>query len=222
MAALSTIAPDRPPKRIFMTGNQASIRLCGPSDEAAVYDVCLRTGDNGSDATHLYEDPKALGRIYVGPYLKLEPDLAFVAEDSQGVFGYVLGALDSKRFYDAYVHQWLPEVQRQFPEPTGDPSKWTLTQKIYWQYHHPDVFCPEPFDQYPSHLHIDLLPRAQGKGLGVMMVNRLLGELTAKGSPGVHLGMWITNTRAEGFYRKLGFHELARVGESLYLGRKLT
>jgi len=42
-------------------------------DEAAVYEVCLRTGDNGNDATQLYDDPRALGHIYVGPYLKLEP-----------------------------------------------------------------------------------------------------------------------------------------------------
>jgi len=205
-----------------MIPNPVNIRLGEPGDEAALYDVCLRTGDNGRDATHLYEDPGALGRIYVGPYLKLEPDLAFVAEDAQGVVGYVLGALDSKRFYEAYLREWLPGIQRHYPEPTGDPANWTPTQKIRWQYHHPDVFCPEPYDRYPSHLHIDLLPRAQGKGLGVIMVNRLLSELAAKGSPGVHLGMWISNTRAEGFYRKLGFHELTRVGESLYLGRRLT
>ncbi|HUL51165.1 MAG TPA: GNAT family N-acetyltransferase, partial [Candidatus Nitrosotalea sp.] len=99
---------------------------------------------------------------------------------------------------------------------------WTATQKIYFQYYHPDVFCPEPYAQYPSHLHIDLLPRAQGRALGVQMVNRLLDQLIARGSPGVHLGMWAANTRAERFYRKLGFQELTRVGESLYLGRKLA
>ncbi len=186
-----------------------------------MYDVCLRTGDNGNDATALYDDPRALGHIYVGPYLNLEPDLAFVAEDDQGVCGYVLGALESKRFYDAYLTRWLPEIRRQHPVPAGDPAQWTPSQKVYFQYYHPDVFCPEPYDEYPSHLHIDLLPRAQGRGRGVEMVNRWLTELIGKGSPGVHLGMWISNTRAERFYRKLGFHELARTPESLYLGRKL-
>lgn len=204
-----------------MTAPSTIIRPYEPRDEAAVYDVCLRTGDNGNDATPLYDDPKSLGHIYVGPYLKLEPELAFVAEDDQGVVGYVLGALDSKSFYDSYVDRWLPKIQRHHPEPTGDPARWTPTQKIHFQYYHPDVFSPEPYGEYPSHLHIDLLPRAQGKGLGITMVTRLLAELAAKGSPGVHLGMWIANTRAEGFYRKLGFHELIRVGESLYLGKKL-
>ena len=30
---------------------------------------------------------------------------------------------------------------------------------------------------YPSHLHIDLLPVAQGQGLGTLMISRLLREL---------------------------------------------
>ena len=43
------------------------------------------------------EDPDALGRIYVGPYLKYEPDLALVLEDGEGVCGYCLGAMDSRQ-----------------------------------------------------------------------------------------------------------------------------
>ena len=88
------------------------IRACEPRDEAAVYEVCLHTGDNGNDATPFFNDPKALGHIFVGPYMKLEPELAFVLEDCRGVCGYVLSALDSKRFYDAYLNQWLPEIRK--------------------------------------------------------------------------------------------------------------
>ena len=197
------------------------IRHCEPRDETAVYEVCLRTGDNGNDATRFFDDPKALGHIFVGPYMKLEPELAFVLEDPRGVCGYVLGALDSKKFYDAYFNQWLPEIRRQHPEPAGAPAERTRTQKVYHEYYHPDIFLPEPYDQYPSHLHIDLLPRAQRRGLGTEMVRVFLAELVAKGSPGAHLGMGATNTRAERFYKKLGFTELARAGDALYLGKRL-
>ena len=62
-----------------------NVRRCAPRDEDAVYEVCLRTGDNGQDATHLFDDPRALGHIFVGPYMKLEPELALVLEDPQGV-----------------------------------------------------------------------------------------------------------------------------------------
>jgi ribosomal protein S18 acetylase RimI-like enzyme len=198
-----------------------NIRRCEPRDEDAVYEVCLRTGSNGTDATHLFDDPKALGHLFVGPYMRLEPELAFVLEDDRGVCGYVLAALDSRKFYDAYLTKWLPDIRKQYSAPTGDPATWTETQKVYHQFYHPDIFLPEPYAEYPSHLHIDLLPRAQGRGLGKEMMSLILHELMEKRSPGVHLGMWIANTRAEKFYKKLGFHELARVGESLYLGKKL-
>ena len=197
------------------------IRRCQKDDEDAVYEVCLHTGDDGQDAATLFDDPKALGHIFVGPYLKLEPQLAFVLEDPQGVCGYALGALDSKKYYEAYQTRWLPDLQARYPEPTGQPAHWTRTQHVYHEYYHPDIFLLDPYERYPSHLHIDLLPKAQGRGLGREMMNVLLGELAARGSPGVHLGMAATNARAERFYRELGFHELARIAGVLYLGKQL-
>ena len=198
------------------------LRRAEPADEPAAYNVCVETGDNGRGATHLYpDDPHALGRIFVGPYLALEPDLAFVLEDDQGVCGYLLGALDSHRFLDAYITKWLPPIQAAHPEPTGDPKQWTPAQKVHYEYYHPDMFLPEPYAQYPSHLHIDLLPRAQGRRLGGDMMRALMDALAAKGSPGVHLGLGEDNARAEKFYRKLGFTELARNKGVLYLGHKL-
>src|SRR5262245_55864594 len=187
------------------------IRPCEPRDEAVVYEVCLRTGDAGNDATPLHDDQRALGHIYVGPYMKLEPELAFVLEDQIGVCGYVLGAQDSVKFYHAYLNEWLPRIRAQHPEPTGDPVAWTPTQKIYYEYYHPDIFYPQPINQYPSHMHIDLLLRAQGQGWGTRMVRTLLDELKRKGSPGVHLAMNAVNHRAYGFYQKQVFHELVRL-----------
>ncbi len=197
------------------------LRPAGARDRDAAYEVCLKTGDDGQDATHLYDDAAALGRIFVGPYIEFEPDLAFVLEDATGVCGYVLGALDSKGFYQDYLDRWLPEIQGQFPAPAGDPASWNRTQSIYHDYHHPDLYCPEPYEVYPSHLHIDLLPRAQGCGWGRRMMEHLMSALRAKESPGVHLGVGQVNARAVGFYRNLGFTGLAQVRDVLYLGRKL-
>ena len=200
-----------------------NLRHAEPRDEPAAYNVCVETGDNGLSAAHKYtDDPRALGRIFVGPYLALEPDLAFVLEDDRGVCGYLLGALDSHRFLEEYIRTWLPPIQAAHPEPKGDPSKWTPTQKVHYEYYHSDMFLPEPYAEYPSHLHIDLLARAQGRGLGGGMMRTLMDALAAKGSRGVHLGMGEENTRAEKFYRKLGFTELARNRGVLYLGHKLN
>lgn len=204
--------------------NGPVIRLARPGDEAGAYAVCLRTGDAGADAEPYYrEDPDALGRLFVGPYLAFEPALSLVLEDGAGICGYALAALDSKAFYARYDREWRPHLCASHPKPTGPPATWTRVQQVHAWYHAPDFFCPEPYERYPSHLHIDLLSRVQGQGYGRLMIETLLERLRALGSPGVHLGMWARNARAYAFYTRLGFTELTRVGEgegeSVYMGR---
>lgn len=206
--------------------DECSIRLYQPGDEAGASYVCMKTGDHGKDGEPFYrEDPDALGRLFVAPYLRFEPELSFILEDAQGICGYALGALDSKSFYWRYETEHRRGLCARFPAPTGDPSGWTRVQQVYDWYHHPDYFCPEPYEQYPSHLHIDLLPRAQGRGYGRQMLEGVMHQLVKRGSPGVHLGMSCLNIPALGFYQRLGFCELIRVGSDLtgciYLGKVL-
>jgi ribosomal protein S18 acetylase RimI-like enzyme len=204
----------------------ATVRDYRPGDEVAAYFVCLKTGNQGDDGEPFYrDDPDALGRIYVGPYLKYEPELAIVLEDEEGVCGYALGALDSRSFYERYEQEWRPKLCARFAAPTGDPSLWTRVQSVYHAYHHPEYFCPEPYEQFPAHLHIDLMARTHRQGYGTQMMNELMNRMRSRGAPGVHLGMAGSNDRAYSFYKKLGFAELCRRGEgedeTIYMGRLL-
>ena len=206
--------------------NNCTIRPARNGDEKGAYHVCLKTGDNGADGEPFYrEDPDALGRIYVGPYLAFEPQMSLILEDDQGICGYSLGAFDSRKFFDRYEKEWRPKLISRFPAPKGDPEKWTRVQQVHNTYHNPDYFMPEPYEAYPSHMHIDLLERAQGRGYGRQMIERNLATLRRLGSPGAHLGLSTANTRAYGFYKHLGFRELARVGTPtdgcIYMGIKL-
>lgn len=207
--------------------SRATIRAARSGDEPGAYQVCLRTGDHGQDGEPRYrEDPDALGRIFVGPYLAFEPELSLVLEDEQGICGYALGALDSRAFYARYEAEWRPRLCAEFPAPQGDPRQWTPVQHVHNVYHHPDYFCPEPYGAYPSHLHIDLLLRAQGRGHGRRMMERVMEALRRRGSPGAHLGVSMLNSRAQAFYAHLGFRELARTGSAgdacLYMGIALS
>ena len=96
---------------------------------------------------------------------------------------------------------------------------------VHSWYHNPDYFMPEPYEAYPSHLHIDLLVRAQGRGYGRRMLEQVMDKLRQRGSPGAHLGVSIPNTPAFGFYESLGFRELIRVGSGndgcIYMGKDL-
>jgi len=206
--------------------SEARIRPARSGDEAGAYHVCMKTGNFGKDGEPFYrEDPDALGRIFVGPYLAFEPGLSLILEDDAGICGYALGAFDSRTFYDRYDREWRPVLCAQFPEPTGNPSGWTRSQMVHSWYHHPDYTCPEPYADYPSHLHIDLLDRAQGRGYGRRMLEQVMDALRRSGSPGAHLGVSLMNEAAPGFYRKLGFRDLLRVGEGtdgcVYMGRRL-
>ena len=199
----------------------ARIRDYKPGDEQAANYVCLKTGDRGKDGEPFYkEDPNALGRIYVAPYLRFSPELALILEDDEGVCGYALAVLDSREFFDRYENSWRPALCEQFPDPAGDPSAWNRVQEVHHLYHEPDYFCPEPYEEYPSHLHIDFLERVRGQGMGRRMIEELIARLRSMGSPGVHLGMSNVNDAAYGFYVALGFQELIRHGNAIYMGMK--
>jgi len=202
------------------------VRAYRDTDLEAVYAICLATGDNGHDASNIYRDPRALGNVYVGPYVTLEPGMAFVLEDGAGVCGYVLGALDSFRFRQQYLTKWLPSLVDVVPDPVGDLVHLTPDQRLYRLLHHPpDVGSPELLGTYPSHLHIDILARTQGKGWGRKMMATLLNQLKQAGSPGVHLIVGASNVRAQGFYSRLGFQELpadeSGVSSAVVMGRRL-
>jgi ribosomal protein S18 acetylase RimI-like enzyme len=199
------------------------IRPARPDDRDPLYRICLETADSGADATALYRDPLLVGHIYAGPYLALEPQLAFVLEDGEGVAGYVIGAHDTHAFEQRLERGWWPALRGQYPDPSAVPAaRRTPDERLALLIHHPRTTPQRLLTEYPSHLHIDLLPRAQGGGHGRRMMTRLFAALREAGSPGVHLGVGGRNTRATAFYRHLGFQELeAGPGGSLVFGLRL-
>jgi ribosomal protein S18 acetylase RimI-like enzyme len=183
------------------------LRPYRPADHDAVYDICVRTGAAGEDATHLLRDPALLGHVYAGPYVELVPDLAFVVEDDDGVAGYILGAADTGEFQDCLEREWWPGLRRRYPvyRTDGDAAFDDLLIALM---HSPARAPADLVAAYPSHLHIDLLPRLQGQGWGRRLIDTLSERLRATGSHGLHLGVATANTKAQAFYRAVGFTEL--------------
>ena len=197
---------------------QALIRPYRPADIDALYQICLMTGDSGQDATSLYHDPKLLGHCFAAPYGLFEPSLAFVAEDTSGVAGYVIGALDSQAFEKRLETSWWPDLRTRYPEPPPGllPEQWTPDQRLAHMIHHPFLTSDELAARYPSHLHIDLLPRLQAQGYGRQLIQTLTAALRDKGSRGLHLNVTIGNERAASFYRHIGFTQLPATGPLLF------
>jgi ribosomal protein S18 acetylase RimI-like enzyme len=198
------------------------IRGYRPGDLPDLYRICLETGDRGADATAQFRDPDLLGHVYVGPYGVLEPSLAFVAEDQAGVGGYCLGALDSRAFEQRAEAEWWPPLRRRYAEPDpARPGQWTRDEQVAYLIHHPWRSDDELLARFPSHLHIDLLPRIQGGGNGRRLMDLQLAALRERGSRGVHLNVNAANLRAVGFYHHLGFTDLLHTGDRRVLGMGL-
>ena len=175
-------------------------------DLPGAYRVCLLTGDAGEDATGLLRDPDLLGHVYVGPYIAREQGTQLVAVDEQGVTGYLLSADDTLAFEAWAEAAWWPQLRARYANLADGSMDAELIELIHMPERTPEDLVAE----YPAHLHIDLLERTRGKGLGRTLIERLLEDLHDRGVPGVHLGVDEANTNGIGFYEHLGFREVAR------------
>lgn len=197
------------------------IRSARLGDLDRVYEICLRTADAGGDATALHHDPELVGHVWAAPYLHHAPEHAFVAVDAEDVAaGYVLGALDSRSFEAELEREWWPALRHRYPLDAGD-RRTERDQAAVELIHRPPLAIDTIVERYPSHLHIDLLPDIQGRGVGRRLIDTLLDSLRAAGSTGVHLGVSAQNERAIGFYRAVAFTELGRSRSGVAFGRRL-
>lgn len=200
-----------------MTEDPAEIRPYQSADLDDLYRICLQTANSGGDATAFYRDPMLPGHVFAAPYGIYEPSLAWVAEDGDGVAGYVLGALDTQAFEGRLERDWWPALRARYPDPRLAADALSEQERLaLWAIHQPFTAEAALVSSYPSHLHIDLLPRLQGRGLGRRMMGTLLAALQASGSTGVHLHVGRANQRAAEFYRHLGMTELPPAGARVF------
>ena len=134
--------------------------------------------------------------------------------------GYVLGALDTDAFAARLEAEWWPALRVRYPLPSDETAD-TPDGRLIRMIHRHHGWDPAVVAAHPSHLHIDLVARCQGRGDGARLMAALLGALRAAGSPGVHLGVATRNERAVGFYRHLGFEELTANDWIIQFGMRL-
>lgn len=195
------------------------LRRAEPGDHAALADICIATGDAGGDARHLYAEPQLLAEIYVLPYAVVEPQWCWVADDDEGVAGYLVATPDTLAFARRTEAQWWPALRRRhpLPDPDNESGQAQLTRRL-----HVGVLTDLPFlDTHPAHLHIDLLPRAQRQGVGQRLMATLLQALTDEGVPGVHLSVAARNVAASRFYERVGFDTLDSAAWGRWMGLRL-
>jgi GNAT superfamily N-acetyltransferase len=192
-----------------------------------LYRISLETGHAGRDASALYGDPKLMGHIYSAPYAHLEPDLVLLAADHLGIAGFALGVMDTQAWEDRLEREWWPKLRTQYQQPSQIPvSDWTADQRRVHMIHHPARAPSEISAAYPAHLHLNLLPRLQGAGVGRFLLQAWLDLVASREPRAVHVGINRQNQRAVRFWRRTGFREIvsstSERGRTIWMGRKLS
>ncbi len=198
--------------------SQFEIRPFHLSDLPALYRICLLTADDGGDASHLHQDPDLLAHFYAGPYAVLEPELCFVLSHQGAAVGYVLGTANSAEFYKTCEADWFPALRQRYPLPAADDDS---ADANLIRYIHGGIRADDGLADYPAHLHIDILPIGQKRGFGRKLLTTFFDALRAKNVPGVHLGVSKSNPNAVGFYKTIGFTQLAEYPTAIVFGMRL-
>ncbi len=186
-----------------------AFRAAEEDDLDRFYAISLATSHIGADASRFFDDPKMIGQIYSAPYLKLAPDLCFVAVDDLGVAGFIVGALDTLSFERLLEDEWWPALRTAYDAPNEDVSaSWSADQIRSFMIHHPERTPVDLARAYPAHLHMNLLPRIQGQGIGPKLLTLWLDNARARGATAVHLGANAQNPGAIRFWKKHGFKTL--------------
>lgn len=195
------------------------------ADDAALVDVCARTADAGADARGLLTEDAMWADIFLLPYLFRHPDVAvIVVDDTDTPVGYLVATDDTAAFEEWFARDWWP-VRRPPSSGAGegDVRNRSREEEILRYADGRGRGAREPWiTAFPAHLHIDLLPEAQGHGWGRILIDGLVRTLRDRGVPGLHLVADAANTAAVAFYRRLGFQALDAAPESRAFGLRLA
>ncbi|KAL5353964.1 hypothetical protein ACLOAV_000049 [Pseudogymnoascus australis] len=183
--------------------------------------------------------------LWALPYVRLEPGTCFVLDASASAaeadgdvtqtsslvptscVGYILSVPSTPSFVTAYEERYLRTLPASWSAPRPPSLPWsgsTLGGGMLQALHNPASMLhsdfPKLVEEYPAHLHIDILPAFQSKGLGAKMIERLEEELRGKRVRGVHLVMAAGNEGAERFYKRQGFERWGEVMDGGVSGEK--
>ncbi|KAK7484918.1 hypothetical protein BaRGS_00023838 [Batillaria attramentaria] len=193
-------------------------------DKSAVYDVCLKTCDDGMDGTEAFlEFPSLIGDRLAGNFLTLSSDHCFVVEDEEGVFGYALAAIDAKDLAAKSNETWLLDMQQKYPKPTNKQLK--PAEEVMVTFHDESLEVKEEIHRcYPSVLRLDVLPnRMCDSAVPRRLLACALCALKGAGSRGVHTKLNSSDKYMIDFYAKLGFFPIATTEapslDVVYMGR---
>jgi ribosomal protein S18 acetylase RimI-like enzyme len=206
------------------------IRPYETRDWDAGLNVFFTTIDSGVD----FEPARTIGSyLWFKVYVLITPSTCFILDDGTGrAVGYMIGTPSTTHLAEQWREKLVPMLDPKLvPKPedlTGDEMMdrddvWNMRRAVYTAEFDLLQSTPHLLEQYPAHLHVNILPEFQGKGYGKMLMDVFIQKLQQLGVGGVHLGMVGSNEGARRFYERLGFQlcdEVLDDGDSGEVGRQ--
>lgn len=131
---------------------------------------------------------------------------------------------DREDFFERWAGQYLKESPEQvYLARVRDLSKTSIWQAYALTSQRAELssqaFAPL-FADYPTHLHINCHPQAQGQGLGRALIEHIISDLRQRRIGGLHA---VTSLDAEnlGFYQRLGFTQIQKHSSLVFMALKL-
>jgi ribosomal protein S18 acetylase RimI-like enzyme len=190
------------------------IRNLCPKDEEQLVEICYLTG------THTTSDKYLFGLRWCLYYLwhQSENSFAAVDENSGQVVGYILGALDTTAMEQHFQQVMVPKIKQHW-QNTHHKTVLKWGRYIMLRMTESSAF-KSLYPTYPAHLHINLHPEYQRKGIGRQLMQTYEDNLHKHEIPGYHLVVGADNQVGISFYRKLGLNQLKKfpsIGHSLVI-----
>jgi GNAT superfamily N-acetyltransferase len=171
-----------------------SIRPASADNRPILSRICLLTGDAGQSGEGQYHFPELLGLVYAEPYVVVPPWFGFLlvcteSDGSDEVVGYVLGTPYTRAFESAIEKTWYTHLWPKYPKDPYPPNATPADQHMINVIHTPDTAPQAVIDVSQAHIHIDLLPQAQGKGWGTKLIAKAVEYLKEQGCDSLFVGI---------------------------------
>jgi ribosomal protein S18 acetylase RimI-like enzyme len=180
------------------------VRKFAAADKQAVQDICYLTGYMGDSAERIWGHKQSFVEVWTSYYIEQEPESLYVATLDDSVVGYLTGCLNtaSAAKTDDVINSAITKYGLLFRPGTAGFLWRGLLDTLRDRASASGDFIDE---RWPSHLHIDLLPVARGKGAGRALMECWLDQLRHSRSPGCHLSTLVENAGAVAFFEKMDF-----------------
>lgn len=190
-----------------MSAGEIAVRPYREADREAVRIIAYQAGYMGEPADWYWRDFPSFADIWTSYYTDREPESAFVAERDGQVVGYLLGCVQSVRAPSPAAALARQVIWRfLFLRPGTARFLWRSVWDAARQRPLPTGDLADP--RWPSHLHVNLLCEARGRGVGAALMNAWFSRLRRVGSPGCHLATLDENGAAMAFFQRMGFRRL--------------